>query len=118
MAVQQPPAPATPASTPMPPAAKKGGCAGCSMGCLGCIGVVLLVIALLVGGGYFFLVAQAQAGVASPAALLVATTPVDVGHNDGGYKPGISGQSLDAGSSVLTGCTGHYTIQCTDDILM
>src|SRR5207248_11647286 len=93
MAVQQPPAPATPASTPTPPAAKKGGCAGCSMGCLGCIGVVLILIVLLVGGGYFFLVAQAQAGVASPAELLVATTPVDVGHNDDGYKPGRSGQS-------------------------
>ena len=118
MAVQQPPAPATPASTPTPPAAKKGGCAGCSMGCLGCIGVVLILIVLLVGGGYFFLVAQAQAGVASPAALLVATTPVDVGHNDGGYKPGRSGQSLDTGSSVRTGSTGHATIQFPDGSLM
>ena len=104
-------------STPLPPA-KKSGCAGCSVGCLGCIGVVVLVILLLLGGGYFFLVAQASAGVASPAALLVASTPVDVGHNDGGYQPATSGQSLDAGSSVRTGHTGHATIQFPDGSLM
>jgi FecR protein len=82
------------------------------------MGVVVLVILLLLGGGYFFLVAQASAGVASPAALLVASTPVDVGHNDSGYQPATSGQSLDAGSSVRTGHTGHATIQFPDGSLM
>src|SRR5207248_9995163 len=113
MAIQPPAAPVTQASTPLPPA-KKSGCAGCSVGCLGCIGVVVLVILLLLGGGYFFFVAQASAGVAAPAALLVASTPVDVGHNDSGYQPAISGQSLDAGSSVRAGHTGHATVQFPD----
>jgi hypothetical protein len=88
------------------------------VGCLGCLGVVVLVIALLLGGGYFFFVAQASAGVNSPAALLVASTPVDVGHNDGGYQPAVSGQSLNAGSSVRTGHTGHATVQFPDGSLM
>jgi hypothetical protein len=91
---------------------------GCSMGCLGCLGVIVLVLALMLGGGYFFLVAQAQAGVPSPAALLVASTPVDFGHNDSGYKTAISGQSLDAGSSVRTGSTGHASIQFPDGSLI
>jgi hypothetical protein len=117
MAIQPRATPAAQASTPLPPA-KKSGCAGCSVGCLGCIGVVVLVIVLLLGGGYFFFVAQASAGVASPAALLVASTPVDVGHNDGGYKPAASGQSLDAGSSVRTGHTGHATVQFPDGSLV
>jgi hypothetical protein len=117
MAIQPPAAPAAQASTPLPPA-KKSGCAGCSVGCLGCIGVVVLVIVLLLGGGYFFFIAQASAGVASPAALLVASTPVDVGHNDSGYQPATSGQSLDAGSSVRTGHTGHATVQFPDGSLM
>jgi FecR-like protein len=117
VAIQPPAAPAAQASTPLPPA-KKSGCAGCSVGCLGCLGVIALVIVLLLGGGYFFLVAQASAGVASPAALLVASTPVDVGHNDSGYVPATSGQSLDAGSSVRTGDGGHAAIQFPDGSLM
>src|SRR5256886_11987919 len=87
------------------------------MGCGGCLLVIVIVAALLLGSGYFFLVAQAQAGVASPAALLVFSTPVDVGKNDSGYKPAASGQSLDAGSSVRTGDTGRATIQVPDGTL-
>ena len=100
----------------MPPA-RKSGCAGCSLSCLGCLGVIVLVIALLLGGGYFFLVAQAQAGVPAPASLLVASTPVDVGKNDSGYQPATSGQALSAGNSVRTGHTGHATIQFPDGTL-
>jgi hypothetical protein len=118
-----PPAPA-PASSPLPqtaaavpPPAKSKGCLGCGMGCGGCLLVIVIVAALLLGSGYFFLVAQAQAGVASPAALLVFSTPVDVGHNDSGYKTAASGQSLDAGSSVRTGETGRATIQFPDGTL-
>ncbi len=122
MSVQQPPVPAGPAApvstTPTPPPAKKSGCAGCSVGCLGCLGVVVLVVLLLLGSGYFFLIAQAQAGVASQAALLVVTTPVDVGKNDGDYKPGFSGQLLDAGASIRTGDTGHATVQFPDGTLV
>jgi len=115
MAVQAPP-PATPqAAAPAPP--KRSGCAGCSTGCLGCLGVFVIVLLLLVGGGYFFFVAQASSGISSPAALLVATDPVEVGHNDSGYQPAKTGQSLDAGTSVRTGHTGRATIQFPDGSL-
>jgi len=87
------------------------------MGCGGCLLVIVIVAALLLGSGYFFLVAQAQAGVASPAALLVFSTPVEVGKNDSGYMPAASGQSLDAGSSVRTSETGRATIQFPDGTL-
>ena len=116
MAIQTPAPPVLPAGTP--PAKKSSGCAGCSVGCLGCIGVVVLVVVVLLGGGYFFFVAQAQAGIASPAALLVASDPVEVGHNDGGYRPAASGESLEAGSSVRTGHAGHATIQFPDGSLV
>ncbi len=79
--------------------------------------MIVIVAALLLGSGYFFLVAQAQAGVASPAALLVFSTPVEVGKNDSGYMPAASGQSLDSGSSVRTGETGRATIQFPDGTL-
>ncbi len=88
------------------------------MGCGGCLLVIVLVFLLLAGSGYFFLVAQAQAGVASPAALLVFSTPVDVGNNDSGYRPATSGQSLNAGNSVRTGDTGKATIQFPDGTLV
>jgi len=111
------PAPSPQAAAAVPPPAKSKGCLGCGMGCGGCLLVIVIVAALLLGSGYFFLVAQAQAGVASPAALLVFATPVDVGKNDSGYKPAASGQSLDAGSSVRTGETGRATIQFPDGTL-
>jgi hypothetical protein len=115
MAVQAPPPAAPQAAAPAPP--KKSGCMGCSLGCLGCLGVVAILLLLMVGGGYFFFIAQAQGGVASPAALLVASTPVEVGHNDSGYQPATTGQSLDAGTSVRTGHTGRATIQFPDGSL-
>ena len=121
MSALPPPTPAPPvqqAAGAPPPPVKSRGCAGCSVGCLGCIGVVVLVVLLVLGSGYFFLVAQASAGVASPAALLVASSPVEVGHNDGGYSPATSGQSLNAGSSVRTGHTGHASIQFPDGTLV
>ncbi len=121
MAVQPPaapsPLPVPQAAAAVPPPAKSKGCLGCGMGCGGCLLVIVIVAALLLGSGYFFLVAQAQAGVASPAALLVFSTPVDVGHSDSGYMPAASGQSLDAGSSVRTGDTGRATIQFPDGTL-
>jgi len=84
------------------------------MGCAGCLVVFLIVTLLLLGSGYFFFIAQAQSGVSSPAALLVFTTPVEVGHNDSDYRPASSGQSLAAGSSVRTGETGKAAIQFPD----
>jgi len=121
MAVQPPaapsPLPAPQTAAVVPPPAKSKGCLGCGMGCGGCLLVIVIVAALLLGSGYFFLVAQAQAGVASPAALLVFSTPVEVGKNDSGYMPAASGQSLDAGSSVRTSETGRATIQFPDGTL-
>ncbi len=117
MAVQ-PPLPAAPqAAAPAPTAPKRSGCMGCSVGCLGCLGAAVIVVLLMVTGGYFFFIAQAQGGISSPAALLVASTPVDVGHNDSGYQPAKTGQSLDAGTSVRTGDTGRATIQFPDGSL-
>ena len=114
MAVLPPPAPAY---TPpvLPPPARRSGC-GC--GCAGCLLTLLLVVVLVVGAGYFFLVVQAQAGVASPAALLVVKTPVDVGRNDSGYVPAVSGRQLTAGDSVRTGNGGHAQIQFPDGSLI
>jgi hypothetical protein len=118
MAIQPPPAPSAPATAAAaPPPPKSGGCAGCSFGCLGCLLVVVLVAVAVLGGGYYFFVVQAQAGVAAPAALVVVTDPVERGHNDSGYQPARSGDSLAAGSSVRTGHTGHATIQFPDGSL-
>ncbi len=114
MAIQPPPAaPVAPALTPTPPA-KKGGCAGCGFSCLGCLGVFVVLAILLVGGGWYFLVVQAQAGVTAPASLLVITPKVDVGKNDSGYRPAIPGEQLPAGSSVRTAGDGHAAIQFPD----
>jgi FecR-like protein len=69
---------------------------------------------LLVGGGWYFLVVQAQAGVPAPAALLVFNAPVDVGRSDSGYRTAVPGEPLSAGSSVRTGHSGHAAIQFPD----
>jgi hypothetical protein len=69
---------------------------------------------LLVGGGWYFLVVQAQAGVNAPASLVVITPKVDVGKNDSGYRPAIPGEQLTAGSSVRTADDGHAAIQFPD----
>jgi FecR protein len=74
----------------------------------------VVVVLLLVGGGWYFLVLQAQAGVPAPAALLVFTAPVDVGHDDSGYRTAVPGEPLTAGSSVRTGHGGHAAIQFPD----
>lgn len=111
------PAPVPQTAAAVPPPAKSRGCLGCGMGCGGCLIAIVIVVALLFGSGYFFLVAQAQAGVASPAALQVFSTPVDVGQNDSNYKPASSGQSLNAGNSVRTGDSGRATIQFPDGTL-
>lgn len=108
-----PPAPVAPGFTPAPPA-RKSGCAGCGFGCLGCLGVVVVLALLLVGGGYYFLVVQAQASVPAPAALVVYATPVDVGRDDSGYRTAIPGEQLTAGNSVRTGGTGRAAIQFPD----
>jgi len=113
MAIQPPPTPLAPGYTPVPPA-KKSGCAGCGLGCFGCLGVFVVVVLLIAGGGWYFLVVQAQAGIPAPAALVVFSAPVDVGRNDSGYRTAIPGEPLTAGNSVRTGHAGHAAIQFPD----
>src|SRR5260370_8172961 len=113
MAVQSPPSPVAPGYTPVPPA-KKSGCAGCGLGCFGCVGVFVVLALLIAGGGWYFVVVQAQAGIPAPAALVVFSTPVDVGRNDSGYRSAIPGEPLTAGNSVRTGNAGHAAIQFPD----
>jgi hypothetical protein len=97
-----------------PAPVRRRGCAGCGVGCLGCLGVGALVALLLVGGGWYFFVVQAQAGIPAPAAVVVFSAPVDVGRNDSGYRTAIPGEPLTTGSSVRTGHTGHAAIQYPD----
>jgi hypothetical protein len=74
----------------------------------------LVVALLLIGGGWYFFVIQAQAGVPAPAGLVVFNQPVEVGHNDSCNRAAIPGEPLTAGSSVCTGRTGHAAIQFPD----
>src|SRR5260370_8123475 len=113
MAIQAPPSPVAPAYTPVPPP-KKSGCAGCGLGCFGCLGVFVVRAILTAGGRWYFLVVQAQGGISAPAALVVFSTPVDVGRNDSGYRTAIPGEPLTAGNSVRTGHAGHAAIQFPD----
>src|SRR5216683_2235590 len=113
MAIQPPPSPIAPSYTPAPPP-KKSGCAGCGLGCFGCLGVFVVLALLIAGGGWYFLVVQAQAGIPAPAALVVFSTPVDVGRNDSEYRPAVPGEPLTAGNSVRTGPAGHAAIQFPD----
>jgi hypothetical protein len=70
---------------------------------------------LVLGGGYYFFIVQAQAAVPSPAALQVISTPVDVDTNNAaGFHTAKPGQELTAGNSVRTGAQGHATIQFPD----
>jgi hypothetical protein len=104
-----PPAPVVPA-----PPAKKRGCAGCGVGCLGCLGLVVALVVLAVGGSWYFLVAQVQASVPAPAALVIFSAPVDVGHNDSSYRTAVAGEPLSTGNSVRTGHGGRAAIQFPD----
>src|SRR5580765_5676142 len=111
MAIQQPP-PAAPTGQVVPPAAQKGsGCfgRGCGFSCLGCAGVLVLVVLLVLGSGYWLFVAQASAAVTAPATLVVYNQPVTVDH-----KPGAPGQALNAGNEVATQAKGHAAIQFPD----
>jgi hypothetical protein len=71
--------------------------------------VLLLVLLLAGGGGYYFFVVQAQAAVTAPAALTVINQPVDVNQ-----RPGIPGESLNAGNTVHTGAGGRAGIHFPD----
>jgi FecR protein len=111
MAMQPPPLPATTATPAAPPAGGRSGCFGRGCGCslLGCLGIFVLAGLLVLGGGYWFFVVQAQAAVTAPATLVVYTQPVTV---DG--RPGIAGQALKASDQVATQDAGHVAVQFPD----
>jgi hypothetical protein len=111
MAIQPPPTPLTTQQSSVPPAPGRSGCFGrsCGCSCLGCAGVVVLAALLLLGSGYWFLVAQASAAVTAPATLVVFNQPVTVNHN-----PSTPGQPLNAGDEVATQSGGHAAIQFPD----
>lgn len=116
MAIQPPPTPSAPPATQAavpPPAQSRRGCRGCGFGCGGCLVAIVLVLALLVGGGYWFFVVQASAAVNASATLVVFTQPVTVDKN-----PAISGQSLNPGNLVETQTTGRAGIQFPDGSYM
>ncbi|HVH62869.1 MAG TPA: FecR family protein [Candidatus Dormibacteraeota bacterium] len=110
MAVAPPPAPPTaqPAQ-PAPPTQQRSGCRGCGFGCGGCLLAFVIAMVLAVGGGWWFLVAQASAAVTAPATLIVINQPVDVDQH-----PGVPGQSLNADDTVATGAGGHGAIEFPD----
>jgi hypothetical protein len=111
MAIQPPPSPAVPQQAPPAATTRKRGCfgRGCGCGCGGCLLIVVLAGLLAFGGGYYFLVVQAQAAVSTPAALSVINQPVSVDGN-----PGIPGEALNSGNTVHTGTGAHAAIQFPD----
>src|SRR5712692_8379205 len=111
MAIKPPPTPAVPRPAVPPSSPQRTGCfgRGCGFGCGGCLVAAVLVALLAVGGAYYFFVAQAQAAVAAPAALVLFTQKVTV---DG--RQGTPGQQLNAGSTASTDHTGHAAIQFPD----
>ena len=112
MTVQPPPVVPQQAQPGAPP--RGGGCfgRGCGLGCGGCLLALVLVCLLVVGGGYY-LVVQAQAAVPAPASLVVVNQPVQVDGN-----PGTPGESLNPGNTVDTGTGGHAGIQFPDGSLI
>lgn len=116
MAIQPPPAPPAQGATQSaatPPKTGRSGCFGCSLGCGGCL-LVLVLIALLIGGaGWYFFVVQASAAISAPASLVIINQPITVDGN-----PGTPGQSLNAGDTVSTGAGGHGAIDFPDGSYM
>jgi hypothetical protein len=75
---------------------------------------VLVLIALLIGGGaWYFFVVQASAAITAPASLVVINQPITVDGN-----PGTPGQSLNPGNTVSTGSGGHGAINFPDGSYM
>lgn len=107
------PAPGYAPAAPVAPAKKKRGCFGC--GCGGCLLAILLIVALVAAGIYFFAILPASAGSDTPATLsvFVANTQVSKSQN-GGYSGGTTGQSLPPGTWVKTDQAGRAGINFPD----
>jgi hypothetical protein len=81
-------------------------------GCLGCL-IPVVVIALIIAGLFYFLVAQAAAAVSVPAQLVVVNPATTLTHS-GSAQPGVSGNLVHAGDQVQTNANGRSLIQFQD----
>lgn len=113
MAIQPPPAQVASQPAAAPPRTGRSGCFGCSLGCGGCLLVFVLIALLIVGGGWYFFVAQASGAITAPASLVVISQPITVDGN-----PGTPGQPLNPGNTVSTGAGGHGAIDFPDGSYM
>ena len=102
---QQPPGLGAP-----PPAKRKRGCFG---GCLGCL-IPMVLIVLIVGGLFYFLVAQAAAAVSVPAQLVVVNPATTLTPHGGSAHAGASGNLVHGGDQVETSANGRSLIQFQD----
>src|SRR5256885_772469 len=90
------PAPGYAPAAPAAPVKKKKGCLGC--GCGGCLLSIVLILALVAAGIYFFAILPASAGSDTPATLSVFVASTQVGKSQNGdYSGGTTGQSLAPG---------------------
>src|SRR5205807_896957 len=102
----QVPPPISPPGAPPPPRRKRRGCLGCGLGCL--IPVVLVV--LLVVGGFYFLVVQASASVSVPAQLVVLNPATTLVHG-GSAQPATSGAQVHENDQVRTDANGGFLLK-------
>ena len=89
----------TPGLGAPPPAKRK------RSGCLGCL-IPIVLIVLIIGGLFYFLVAQAAAAVSVPAQLVVVN-PATTRTHSGSAQPGVSGNLVHAGDQVQTNANGR-----------
>jgi hypothetical protein len=89
-----------------PPAKRK------RSGCLGCL-IPIVLIVLIVGGLFYFLVAQAAAAVSVPAQLVVVNPATTLTHG-GSAQTAASGNLVHPGDQVQTNAAGRSLIQFQD----
>ncbi len=99
----------TPGLGAPPPAKPKRGCFG---GCLGCL-IPIVVIALIIGGLFYFLVAQAAAAVSVPAQLVVVNAATTLTHG-GSTQTAASGNLVHGGDKLETNGSGRSLVQSQD----
>jgi hypothetical protein len=99
----------TPGVGAPPPAKPRRGCLG---GCLGCL-IPIVVIVLIIGGLFYFLVAQAAAAVSVPAQLVVVNPATTLTHGSS-PQAGASGNLVHPGDKLETSANGRSLVQFQD----
>jgi len=94
-----------------PPPVKRN--RGCFAGCLGCL-IPMVLIVLIIGGLFYFLVAQAAAAVSVPAQLVVVNPATTLTPHGSSARPGASGNLVHGGDQVETSASGRSLIQFQD----